>query len=48
MEIMLVFSFSKQFFTFHSISLKCEKSIFVLLVKFEPTTLCIRGKRRIA
>ena len=37
-------SFTKQFFTFHSIRIKCEKQI-LPSVGFEPTTFCIRGKR---
>ena len=38
-------SFTKQFFTFHSNRVKCEKQIFLPSVGFEPTTSCIRGKR---
>ena len=34
----------KQFFTFHSNRVKCEKQI-LPTVGFEPTTSCIRGKR---
>ena len=37
-------SFTKQFFTFHSNRVKCEKH-FLPSVEFEPTTSCIRGKR---
>ena len=43
--ILIVFiSFTKQFFTFHSNRIKCEKQI-LPSVGFEPTTSCIRGKR---
>ena len=38
-------SFTKQFFTFHSNKVKCERQIYVLSVGFESTNYCIRGKR---
>ena len=40
-------SFTKQFFTFHSNRVECEKQI-LPSVGFELTTSCIRGKRLIA
>ena len=42
--LMVLISFTKQFFTFHSIRVKREKQI-LPSVGFEPTTSCIRGKR---
>ena len=44
-SILRVFiSFTKQFFTFHSNRVKCEKQI-LSWVGFEPTTSCICGRR---
>ena len=37
-------SFTKQFITFHSNKVECEKQIWPS-VRFEPTTSCIRGHR---
>ena len=45
LKVLRIFiSFTKQFFTLHSIRVKCEKQI-LPSVGFEPTTPCIRGKR---